>query len=75
VRCAHAVGRFPHLIVYLPFGDAVHVLAFMHHDDVRGTGRTEARCGSDDLAVVSRAGCGWRHFVAIVPTRARSSSY
>ena len=22
--------RFPHLIVYLPFGDAVHVLAFMH---------------------------------------------
>jgi toxin ParE1/3/4 len=30
VRCAHAVGRFPHLIVYLPFGDAVHVLAFMH---------------------------------------------
>ena len=30
VRCAHAVGRFPHLIVYIPFGDAFHVLAFMH---------------------------------------------
>lgn len=30
VRRAHAVGRFPHLIVYLPLGDAVHVLAFMH---------------------------------------------
>ena len=30
VRCAHAVGRFPHLIVYMTFGDAVHVLAFMH---------------------------------------------
>ncbi len=30
VRCAHAVGRFPHLIVYLVFGDDVHVLAFMH---------------------------------------------
>jgi hypothetical protein len=30
VRCAHAVGRFPHLIVYMTMGDAVHVLAFMH---------------------------------------------
>ncbi|MEO7035516.1 MAG: type II toxin-antitoxin system RelE/ParE family toxin [Polyangiaceae bacterium] len=30
VRCAHAIGRFPHLIVYMPFGDAVHILAFMH---------------------------------------------
>jgi len=30
VRCAHAVGRFPHLIVYMTHGDAVHVLAFMH---------------------------------------------
>lgn len=30
VRCAHAVGRFPHLIVFMTLGDAVHVLAFMH---------------------------------------------
>lgn len=34
VRCAHAVGRFPHLIVFMLVGDAVsptvHVLAFMH---------------------------------------------
>ncbi len=30
VRCAHAIGRFPHLIAYIPFGDAIHVLAFMH---------------------------------------------
>jgi hypothetical protein len=34
VRCAHAVGRFPHLVVFMVVGDAipvtVHVLAFMH---------------------------------------------
>ena len=30
VRCAHAIGRFPHLIVYVLTHDAVHVLAFMH---------------------------------------------
>ena len=30
VRCAHAVRRFPHLIVFLVLGDTVRVLAFMH---------------------------------------------
>lgn len=30
VRCAHAVGRFPHLIVYMVDGDSVRVLAYMH---------------------------------------------
>jgi hypothetical protein len=34
VRCAHAVGRFPHLVVFMLVGDSVsrtvHVLAFMH---------------------------------------------
>jgi hypothetical protein len=31
VRCAHAIGRFPHLVVYLTADDeTVHVLAFMH---------------------------------------------
>ena len=34
VRCAHAVGRFPHLVVFIVVGDTaspvVHVLAFMH---------------------------------------------
>lgn len=30
VRCAHAVGRFPHLIVYMSVGESVHVLAYMH---------------------------------------------
>jgi plasmid stabilization system protein ParE len=34
VRCAHAVGQFPHLVVYMLVGDesrqTVHVLAFMH---------------------------------------------
>jgi hypothetical protein len=34
VRCAHAVGRFPHLVVFMLVGDTaspmVHVLAFMH---------------------------------------------
>jgi len=30
VQCAHAVGRFPHLIVYMHLADAVHVLAYMH---------------------------------------------
>ena len=30
VRCAHSVGRFPHLIVYLLDGDTVHVVAYMH---------------------------------------------
>jgi hypothetical protein len=34
VRCAHAVGRFPHLVVFMVLGEAagavVHVLAFMH---------------------------------------------
>jgi hypothetical protein len=33
-RCAHAVRRFPHLVVFMVLGDAaapiVHVLAFMH---------------------------------------------
>ena len=33
VRCAHAVGRFPHLIVYMPFGDAVHALAFNRREE------------------------------------------
>jgi hypothetical protein len=30
VRCAHAVGRFPHLVIYMIVGEAVHVLAYMH---------------------------------------------
>jgi hypothetical protein len=34
VRCAHATGRFPHLVVFMLVGDSaqpvVHVLAFMH---------------------------------------------
>jgi toxin ParE1/3/4 len=30
VQCAHAVGRFPHVVVYIVIDDAVHVLAFMH---------------------------------------------
>jgi hypothetical protein len=30
VRCAHAVGRFPHLIVFMLIDETVHVLAFMH---------------------------------------------
>ena len=34
VRCAHAVGRFPHLVVFMLVGNTVsptvHVLAFMH---------------------------------------------
>jgi hypothetical protein len=30
VRCAHATGRFPHLVVYMLVDDTVHVLAFMH---------------------------------------------
>jgi hypothetical protein len=33
-RCAHAIGRFPHLVVFMVSGDTagrtVHVLAFMH---------------------------------------------
>jgi toxin ParE1/3/4 len=30
VRCAHAVGRFPHLVVFILAGESIHVLAFMH---------------------------------------------
>jgi toxin ParE1/3/4 len=30
VQCAHAVGRFPHLVVYMVVEDVVHVLAYMH---------------------------------------------
>jgi len=34
VRCAHAIGRFPHLVIFMLVGDivspTVHVLAFMH---------------------------------------------
>jgi hypothetical protein len=30
VRCAHAIGRFPHLVVYMFAEEAVHILAFMH---------------------------------------------
>jgi len=34
VRCAHAIGRFPHFVVFMLVGDTVrpkvHVLAFMH---------------------------------------------
>jgi len=30
VQCAHAIGRFPHLVVYTVIEDAVHVLAYMH---------------------------------------------
>jgi hypothetical protein len=30
VRCAHAIGRFPHLVVYMSTDTAVHILAFMH---------------------------------------------
>ena len=30
VQCAHAVDRFPHLIIYMVIGDTVHVLAYMH---------------------------------------------
>ena len=29
-HCAHAIGRFPHLVVYMLNGDTVHVLAYMH---------------------------------------------
>ncbi len=30
VQCAHAVGRFPQIVVYMVHGDTVHVLAYMH---------------------------------------------
>ena len=30
VQCAHAIGRFPHLIVYMSVADTVHILAYMH---------------------------------------------
>jgi len=30
VRCANAVGRFPHLVLFILAGESVHVLAFMH---------------------------------------------
>jgi hypothetical protein len=30
VQCAHSVGRFPHIIVYMVHGNTVHVLAYMH---------------------------------------------
>jgi hypothetical protein len=30
VQCAHAVGRFPHLVIYLALVETLHVLAFMH---------------------------------------------
>jgi hypothetical protein len=30
VRCAHAIGRFPHLVVFMIVDDVVRVLAFMH---------------------------------------------
>ena len=30
VQCAHAVGRFPHLVIYMVVADTVHVLAYMH---------------------------------------------
>ncbi len=30
VRCAHAIGRFPHLVVFMVARDAIHVLAFMN---------------------------------------------
>lgn len=29
VHCAHAVGRFPHLVIYLLNGKTVHVLAYI----------------------------------------------
>lgn len=30
VQCAHAVRRFPHLVIYMVIGDVVHILAYMH---------------------------------------------
>jgi hypothetical protein len=30
VQCAHATGRFPHLVVYMQHDGVVHVLAYMH---------------------------------------------
>jgi hypothetical protein len=30
VQCAHATGRFPHLVVYMQQEDVVHILAYMH---------------------------------------------
>jgi hypothetical protein len=30
VRRAHAIGRFPHLVVYMAIEHGVHVLAYMH---------------------------------------------
>ena len=30
VQCAHATGRFPHLVVYMRREDVVHILAYMH---------------------------------------------
>jgi hypothetical protein len=30
VQCAHAIGRFPHLVVYMAVADTVHILAYMH---------------------------------------------
>lgn len=30
VQCAHAVGRFPHLVIYMVLADTVHILAYMH---------------------------------------------
>jgi hypothetical protein len=38
VRCAHAVGRFPHLIVYLVTADTVHGLPSCIHGGSRGIG-------------------------------------
>jgi hypothetical protein len=53
VRCAHAIGRFPHLVVFMLVGDTVsptvHVLAFMHPRQRPATGRlgghAEGRAG------------------------------
>ncbi|HEY5961222.1 MAG TPA: type II toxin-antitoxin system RelE/ParE family toxin [Polyangiaceae bacterium] len=30
VQCAHPIGRFPHVIVYMEIADVVHLIAFMH---------------------------------------------
>jgi hypothetical protein len=30
VQCAHAVRRFPHLVIYMVIGETVHIIAYMH---------------------------------------------
>jgi hypothetical protein len=45
VQCAHAVRRFPHLVIYMVIADTVHILAYMHPRQRPGywTGRIPGR--------------------------------